>query len=214
MVFNLTAFFIIKTCDFCDKAFIEEKMSSNKFRRAYSLRIPRSPKPAPFLDSSGFYDRLDETETQDEYQGQNEGRKHNNSFSWEIPLITEAPKLHYCRKKWSSKSLRLPKTRLSDAQPPTSQPEKVMQMDDDTYDDSYQESERPSSSEGRRSSDDSESHKETENEGQGQKSKKMKQYKKTIDRAFRRGWDTFISNIYTISLTRTSQDAPHLIKAC
>lgn len=189
-------------------------MSSNKFRRAYSLRIPRSPKPPAFLDSSGFYDRLDETETQDEYQGQNEGRKHNNSFSWEIPLITEAPKLHYCRKKWSSKSLRLPKTRLSDAQPPTSQPEKVMQMDDDTYDDSNQESERPSSSEGRRSSDDSESHKETENEGQGQKSKKMKQYKKTIDRAFRRGWDTFISNIYTISLTRTSQDAPHLIKAC
>lgn len=188
-------------------------MSSNKFRRAYSLRIPRSPKPAAFLESSGFYDRLDETEPQDEYQNENEGRKDNNSFSWEIPLITDAPKLHYCRKKWSSKSLRLPKSRPADAEPPTCQPEKVMQIEDDTYD-SYQESERPSSSEGRRLSDDSESHKETENEGQGQKSKKMKQYKKTIDRAFRRGWGTFISNIYTISLTRTSQDAPHLIKAC
>lgn len=195
-----------------DKAFIEETMPASKFRRAYSLRIPRSPKPAAFLDSSGLYDRLDEAETQDEYQSQNEGRK-DNSFSWEIPLITEAPKLHYCRRKWSSKSLRLPKTRLTDAEPSPCQSEKVIQMDDDTYD-SHQESERPSSSEGRRLSDDSESHKETENEGQGQKSKKMKQYKKTIDRAFRRGWGTFISNIYTISLTRTSQDAPHLIKAC
>ncbi|XP_077143473.1 uncharacterized protein LOC143806617 [Ranitomeya variabilis] len=190
-------------------------MSSNKFRRAYSLRIPKSPKPATFLDPSGFYDRLDDTEFQDDHQGQNEvlGNKDNNSFSWEIPLITDAPKLHYCRKKWSSKSLRLPKSRPAEVEPPTCPTEEATQVEEDTCD-SIQEPERPSSSEGRRLSDDDESHKETENEGQRQKSKKMKQYKKTIDRAFRRGWVSFISNIYTMSLTRTSQDAPHLIKAC
>ncbi|KAM3920734.1 uncharacterized protein RB166_015151 [Leptodactylus fuscus] len=186
-------------------------MSSNKFRRAYSLRIPRSPKPAAFLDS---YDRLDETEAHDDYQGQKEASgKKDNSYSWEIPLITEAPKLHYCRKKWSSKSLRLPKSRQAEVEAPASQPEEVTQKEHDTYDPCH-EPERPSSAEGRRLSSDSETQKETEDEGQKQKSKKMKQYKKTIDRAFRRGWDTFISNIYTISLTRTSQDAPQLIKAC
>ncbi|KAM4017647.1 uncharacterized protein ACNLHF_007259 [Anomaloglossus baeobatrachus] len=190
-------------------------MSSNKFKRAYSLRIPRSPKPATFLEPCGYYDRLDDTEFQDDHQGQNEafGNKDSNSFSWEIPLITDAPKLHYCRKKWSSKSLRLPKSRPVEVEPPVCPTEEATQVEEDTCD-SIQEPERPSSSEGRRSSDDSESHKDTENEGQRQKSKKMKQYKKTIDRAFRRGWESFISNIYTISLTRTSQDAPHLIKAC
>ncbi|KAG9461159.1 hypothetical protein GDO78_017881 [Eleutherodactylus coqui] len=188
-------------------------MSSNKFRRAYSLRIPRSPKPAAFVDSSGFYDRLHETEVaQDEYHGQNEALRKKDNFSWEIPLITEPPKLHYCRRKWSSKSLRLPKSRQAGAEPQTSETEDVMQVNCDTSD-SYQEPEKPSSSEGRRLSNDSE-RQEIENEGQRQKSKKMKQYKKTIDRAFRRGWDTFITNLYNMSLPRASQDAPHLIKAC
>ncbi|KAG8563522.1 hypothetical protein GDO81_016113 [Engystomops pustulosus] len=153
-------------------------MSSTKFRRAYSLRIPRSPKPATFPDSSGFYDRLDETESQEDYQSQNEAiGKKDNSFSWEIPLITDAPKLHYCRKKWSSKSLRLPKSRPAEAEPPVPQPDEVTTSDDD-MNDLNQEPERSSLSEDRRLSDDSEGNKETETEGQRQKSKKMKQYRK------------------------------------
>lgn len=188
-------------------------MNNNKFRRAYSLRIPRSPKPSTFLDSSGVYDRLDEMEIQDDHHGHNEssGNKHN-SFSLEIPLILEAPKLQYCRKKWSSKSLRLPKTRQAEAVS-NCQAQEVTQLDQ-SIQDSNQESDKFSSHDERRLSSDSQSCQKGEDEGDKQKGKKMKHYKKTIDRAFRRGWGTFITNMYTISLARTSQDSPHLVKAC
>ncbi|KAM9301762.1 uncharacterized protein PAF06_014982 [Gastrophryne carolinensis] len=187
-------------------------MSSNKFRRAYSLRIPLSQKSAAFLDSSGCYDRLEEAECQYEYGQNDNSGKRDHSPSWEIPLITEAPKLHCCRKKWSSKSLRLPKTRQADAGS-VCQPQEVTRINHNNRD-LNQESDKPTSDAERRLSSDVQSLQEEENEGDKQKGKKIKHYKKTIDRAFRRGWDTFITNIYTISLARTSQDSPYLVKAC
>ncbi|KAE8607799.1 hypothetical protein XENTR_v10011290 [Xenopus tropicalis] len=185
-------------------------MTTSKFRRAYSLRMPRSPKPAAFVESSGLYDRLEETERLEDLPDLKEtlGVTDNTNFSWDIPLITDPPKLNYCRKKWSSKSLRLPKTRMSESDPTECQTE-VKETDS-----SWQESGDQSSCEEFSDSIDCHAQKETEKDVEKPRSTKIKSYKKTIDRAFRRGWTNFITNIYTISLTRTTQNAPHLVKAC
>ncbi|KAM4617944.1 uncharacterized protein O3C94_021803 [Discoglossus pictus] len=188
-------------------------MTTNKFRRAYSLRIPRSPKPS-FVETSGLYDRLEEAECPEDPQVTSETRCNRDStnFSWDVPLIDDAPKLQHCRKKWISRSLRVPKTRLAEDIPPVSQAEEAPEIEKDNRD-SWQDPDTPTP-ERRKDSDTSEKQREEENEGEKQKCKKMKYYKKSIDRVFRRGWGNFLNNIYTISLTRTSHDAPQLVKAC
>ncbi|XP_064407915.1 uncharacterized protein SB:CB1058 [Latimeria chalumnae] len=60
---------------------------------------------------------------------------------------------------------------------------------------------------------------EKKEEGRGpryQKPTKMKQYRESIDRAFRRGWEAFISNLYSVTLSQAmaSSTDPPLVKAC
>ncbi|XP_053575979.1 uncharacterized protein LOC128665799 [Bombina bombina] len=194
------------------KPFNTDRMTTNKFRRAYSLRIPRSPKPA-FVDTSGFYDRLEEAECPEDPQVMNEisGNRDSTNFSWDVPLIDEAPKLQHCRKKWISRSLRVPKTRLADEGLSAAPTEEIYEKEDISG--SWNDPANTNPCEKQKESDVSQKEKEAENEEDKQKCKKMKHYKKSIDRAFRRGWENFLTNIYTISLTRTSQDAPQLVKA-
>ncbi|CAH2324800.1 Hypothetical predicted protein [Pelobates cultripes] len=186
-------------------------MTTSKFRRACSVRIPRSPKPAVFLDT---YDRLEDTECQGDLTGlcETPGNRDSTFFSWDVPLITDAPKLQYCRKKWCSKSLRVPKTRVTETVSSDSQLQVVSEMDGYCTD-SWQE---PviSTINTQTQWNDSQKREEVENEGEKQKGNKIKNYKKSIDRVFRRGWGNLITNIYTISLTKASHDAPQLVKAC
>ncbi|MEE6525551.1 hypothetical protein FKM82_025627 [Ascaphus truei] len=154
-------------------------MTTSKLRRAYSLRI--SPKPAVFLDSSGVYDQLDETDCPEDLLSPTEtsGNRDSAIFSWHIPLITDAPKLQPVRKKWMSRSLRLPKTRLVEDGPPASQPEEgdKSEMGNDTG------SPNPEGDE-QRVSDKFLGQKEVENEGEKQRSKKMKHYRKVRAQIF------------------------------
>ncbi|OCT84188.1 hypothetical protein XELAEV_18022329mg [Xenopus laevis] len=156
-------------------------MTTNMFRRAYSLRMPRSPKPASYVESSGLYDRLEETEHLEDLPDLKEklGATETN-FSWGIPLITDPPKLNYCRLKWSSKSLRLPKTRMAEADPIEDQTEV---KETDRHNSSWQEPEDQSSCEEASDSLDSHTQREIQNDGEKQRSTKMKSYKKdNIDR--------------------------------
>ncbi|OCT81663.1 hypothetical protein XELAEV_18024171mg [Xenopus laevis] len=151
-------------------------MTTNRFRRAYSLRMPRSPKPTAFVESSGLYDRLEETEHPEDFPDLEKtlGATDTN-FSWDIPLITDPPKLNYCRKKWSSKSLRLPKTRMEEEDPVEGQTEV---KDINRHNSSWQEPEDQSSCEESSDSVDSHTQREIENDGEKQRSTKMKSYKK------------------------------------
>ncbi|KAG8437834.1 hypothetical protein GDO86_008511 [Hymenochirus boettgeri] len=190
-------------------------MNTSKFKRAYSLRIPRSPKPAAFYESPSLYGRLQETECSEDFQGLKETPELRDStnFSWDIPLIDDQPtgKLSFCRRKWSSKSLKVPKPRMIQSETSDNQSEDAPERYKTSL---WQEPEKESACDELSDTIPCNGRCELENDGEKQKTKKMKQYKKTIDRAFRRGWGNFINNIYTISLTRTSQDAPHLVKAC
>lgn len=212
--------------------------SPKKTKRSYSLRNPRTVRSPAFLDASaGFYDRLEEVDYPDAYpDGHPTGGRAGTSFSkhqadtnGKSPLITEEPKEVRSKRKRRARSLRVTKTES-----------RVFLAESSVYDDldaeasSHEDSpnsvEEPALEEapqvtcylgtddGQQLIEFSQETKEDKTEREKQKSNKMKQYKKTIDRAFRRGWETFIANLYTVSLSRSaatpSEVPPPLVKAC
>lgn len=208
--------------------------SPKKTKRSYSLRNSRTPRSPAFLDASaGFYDRLEEADYPDGHPtGSRTGAsfsRHQADTNGKSPLITEEPKEVRNKRKRRTRSLRVTKTES-----------RVFLAESSIYDDldaeasSQEESpkavEEPALGEaspvtcylgtddGQQLIEGSEETKEENTEREKQKSNKMKQYKKTIDRAFRRGWGTFLANLYTVSLSRStatpSEAPPPLVKAC
>nr|XP_033810233.1 uncharacterized protein LOC117364753 [Geotrypetes seraphini]XP_033810234.1 uncharacterized protein LOC117364753 [Geotrypetes seraphini] len=195
---------------------------SKKNKRSYSLRIPKSP--GLLGTSTGFYDRLEDFDYPEECLGWNSqlflGGNASKSFIFnrelddsqgKSPLIVEKHKDH--RKR--SRSLRILKAR---SPPPslmevdsTLSPQKVMKEQ------GQQIVAHPTLF-----SDLEEGQLFIEgtflegllNEKEKQKNKKMKHYKKTIDRIFRRGWENFVANLYTVSVARSSPSptSPSLVK--
>ncbi|KAM9132756.1 uncharacterized protein C11orf86 homolog isoform 1-T1 [Pangshura tecta] len=54
-------------------------------------------------------------------------------------------------------------------------------------------------------------------EAQSKGSHRMKQCKKQVDQALRRGWETFVANLYSVTLSRPappSEAAPSLMRTC
>ncbi|XP_078516958.1 uncharacterized protein LOC144781817 [Lissotriton helveticus] len=209
--------------------------SPKKTKRSYSLRTPRTPRAPAFLDASaGFYDRLEEADYPDAYPeshptaGASFSRRQADT-NGKSPLITEEPKEVRSRRKRRARSLRVTKTES-----------RVFLAESSIYDDldaeASDQEESPKAGgepalgeaspvtcylgtdDGQQLIEGSPETKEESTEREKQKSNKMKQYKKTIDRAFRRGWGTFLANLYTVSLSRStttpSEAPPPLVKAC
>ncbi|XP_069500887.1 uncharacterized protein [Ambystoma mexicanum] len=209
--------------------------SPKKTKRSYSLRTPRAPRSPAFLDT---YDRLEEIDYHDASQSGNpSGDSEASRFSFsghlgdpnaKSPLIVEEPKEVRSKRKRRARSLRVTKTEsraflvehtiyndldalskeeahtTAEEEPVPSDPAQVtccLGMDD-----------------GQQLIEGCQESREANTEREKQKSNKMKQYKKTIDRAFRRGWENFVSNLYTVSLSRSASPSagapPPLVKAC
>ncbi|KAJ1106388.1 hypothetical protein NDU88_003789 [Pleurodeles waltl] len=212
--------------------------SPKKTKRSYSLRSSRTQRPPALLDAlAGYYDRLEEVDYPDAYpDGHPTGGKTGASFSrhqantnGKSPLITEEPKEVRSKRKRRARSLRVTKTES-----------RVFLAESSLYDDldaeASSQEESPTAGgepalgeaapvtcylgmdDGQQLIESSQEPKEEDSEREKQKSNKMKQYKKTIDRAFRRGWETFLANLYTVSLSRSaatpSEAPPPLVKAC
>ncbi|XP_029468198.1 uncharacterized protein LOC115096979 [Rhinatrema bivittatum] len=204
---------------------------SKKIKKSYSLRKPKSP---ALLDTStGFYDRLEEIDYPKEClgwdplpsSGDRDAVSTSFNFYGELgdlngksPLITEGPK-GYRKKQRRSRSLRVPKT----SSPPfsliesdgTLSPREALKAETKLGQQIAAHPTPFSSSDEDQLLIEGALLESVQNETERQNNKKRKQYRKTIDRAFRRGWENFVASLYTVSLARSSPSpsAPPLVKA-